>query len=80
MAFVMECYENGILNKEITGGLDLNFGQFENMMEVMHQLARGEGFGMIVGQGVRKMKEIFAKEYGADPKFLQDIGMENKGL
>ncbi len=80
MAFVMECYENGILNKERTGGLDLNFGQFENMMEVMHQLARGEGFGMIVGQGVRKMKEHFVKHFGADEKFLNDIGMENKGL
>jgi len=80
MAFVMECYENGILNKERTGGLDLSFGQFENAMEVMHQLARGEGFGLVVGQGVRKMKEKFIKEYGADPAFLQDIGMENKGL
>lgn len=80
MAFVMECYENGVLNKERTGGLDLSFGQFENMMEVMHQLARGEGFGLVVGQGVRKMKEKFIKEYGADPAFLQDIGMENKGL
>lgn len=80
MAFVMECYENGILNKERTGGLDLNFGQFENMMEVMHQLARGEGFGMIVGQGVRKMKEYFIKNFDADAKFLHDIGMENKGL
>lgn len=80
MAFVMECYENGILNKERTGGLDLNFGQFENMMEVMHQLARGEGFGMIVGQGVRKMKEYFIKNFGANAKFLNDIGMENKGL
>lgn len=80
MAFVMECYENGVLNKERTGGLDLNFGQFENMMEVMHQLARGEGFGMIVGQGVRKMKEYFVKHFGADAKFLNDIGMENKGL
>jgi aldehyde:ferredoxin oxidoreductase len=80
MAFVMECYENGILNKERTGGLDLNFGQYENMMEVMHQLARGEGFGVIVGQGVRKMKEHFVKHFGADAKFLQDIGMENKGL
>lgn len=80
MAFVMECYENGILNKEHTGGLDLNFGQFENMMEVMHQLARGEGFGMIVGQGVRKMKVYFVKNFGADEKFLNDIGMENKGL
>lgn len=80
MAFVMECYENGILNKARTGGLDLNFGQFENMMEVMHQLARGEGFGVIVGMGVRKMKEYFVKNFGADAVFLQDIGMENKGL
>jgi aldehyde:ferredoxin oxidoreductase len=80
MAFVMECYENGILNKERTGGLELKFGNFEAAMEVLHQLARGEGFGLVVGQGVRKMKEKFVKEYGADPKFLQDIGMENKGL
>ncbi|MEN8098390.1 MAG: aldehyde ferredoxin oxidoreductase N-terminal domain-containing protein, partial [Chloroflexota bacterium] len=29
MAFVMECYENGILNQEITGGLDLRFGNAE---------------------------------------------------
>ena len=80
MAFVMECYENGILNKERTGGLDLHFGNFIDAMEVLHQLARGEGFGLIVGQGVRKMKDYFVKNFGADPKFLQDIGMENKGL
>ncbi len=80
VAFVMECYENGILNKERTGGLELNFGNFEHMMELMHQLARGEGFGVVAGMGVRKMKEKFVKEYGADAKFLQDIGMENKGL
>jgi aldehyde:ferredoxin oxidoreductase len=80
VAFVMECYEAGILNKEITGGLELNFGNAEAAMELLHQLARGEGFGLIAGLGIRKMKEIFAKEYGGDPKFLQDIGMENKGL
>jgi len=80
MAFIMECYEEGILNNERTGGLELNFGNFEAMMEVMHQLARGEGFGLVAGMGIRKMKEKFVKEYGADEKFLQDIGMENKGL
>jgi aldehyde:ferredoxin oxidoreductase len=26
VAFVMECYERGILNKDRTGGLELNFG------------------------------------------------------
>jgi len=80
VAFIMECYENGILNEEITGGLQLNFGNGEAALELMHQLARGEGFGLIAGQGTRKMKEIFVKEYGADPQFLQDIAMENKGL
>jgi len=80
MAFVMECYENGILNEERTGGLKLNFGNSDSAMEVMHQLARGEGFGIIAGQGVRKMKELFAKNGWGDAAFLQDIGMENKGL
>lgn len=80
VAFIMECYENGILNKERTGGLELKFGNFEAMMELMHQLARGEGFGLVAGQGVRKMKKKFVEEYGADEQFLNDIGMENKGL
>ncbi len=80
MAFVMECYENGVLDKDKTGGLDLSFGQGLNALEILHQMARSEGFGVIVGQGIRRMKKIFAEEYGADPKFVQDIGMECKGL
>jgi aldehyde:ferredoxin oxidoreductase len=80
MAFVMECYENGILNKQRTGGLELAFGAKDAAMEVLHQMARGEGFGLVAGLGVRRMKQKFAAEYGSDPKFLQDIGMEAKGL
>ncbi|MDX9853086.1 MAG: aldehyde ferredoxin oxidoreductase C-terminal domain-containing protein [Tenuifilaceae bacterium] len=80
VAFVMECYENGILNKERTGGLELNFGNAEAALELMHQLARGEGFGKIVGMGVRRMKQYFVEHFGADAKFLNDIGMEGKGL
>lgn len=80
LAFIMECYEAGILNKEITGGLELNFGNSEAAIELLHQCSRGEGFGLTAGYGIRKMKEIFEKEYGGDPKFLFDIGMENKGL
>ncbi len=80
MAFIMECYENGILNKERTGGLELNFGNKEDSMELLHQLARGEGFGKVAGMGVKKMKEMFIEKGWGDPKFLQDIAMEKKGL
>lgn len=79
-AFIMECYENGILNKERTGGLELMFGNAPDALEMLHQVARGEGFGLIAGKGVRKMKEMFNKNGWGDPSFLNDIGMENKGL
>ena len=80
VAFIMECFENGILNEERTGGLKLNFGNADAAMELIHQLARGEGFGVIAGMGTRKMKKMFAEKGWGDAGFLQDIAMENKGL
>ena len=80
IAFVMECYEYGILDKEKTGGLELNWGNHEVALELIHQIARGTDFGLIVGEGIRRMKKIFVEKYGADEKLLNDIGMESKGL
>lgn len=80
MAFAYECYELGILDKEKTGGLELTWGNAEAAFELVHQMSRGEGFGVTVGQGVREMKRLFVEKYGADPQQLLDIGMEIKGL
>ncbi len=79
-AFAMECYERGLITKEHTGGLELNFGSAVVALELLHQMSRGEGFGVLVGKGVRRMKKHFAEHFGADPKLMQDIGMELKGL
>ncbi len=79
-AFLMECYENGVINKEITGGLELTFGNKDAAIELLHQMSRGEGFGKLAGLGIRRLKRIFVDEYGADKDFLEDIGMEQKGL
>ncbi len=79
-AFVMECYENGLITREHTGGLELPFGAQEASLELLHQIARGEGFGLIVGKGIRYMKRYFADNFGADYAFMADIGMEAKGL
>ena len=79
-AFAMECYERGLINKENTGGLELNFGNGMAQLELLHQMSRGEGFGYHIGLGVRHLKAYFEKEFGADRAFLEDIGMEQKGL
>lgn len=80
LGFVMECYENGILNEERTGGLKLNFGNADDAMELLHQLADDKGFGKTCGLGVQKLKELFAEKGWGDINFMNDIGMVNKGL
>lgn len=80
MAFLMECYQNGILNKDRTGGLELNFGNAVEALKLLHLVARGEGFGKIAGMGIQKMKELFINNGWGDASFLNDIAMVNKGL
>lgn len=79
-AFLMECYENGILNKERTGGLELNFGNAAAALELIHLTAKNEGFGKIAALGSHKQKELFIKNGWGDAAFLNDIAMEQKGL
>lgn len=80
IAFAMECFEMGLIDKNITGGLELKFGNSEAALEIVHQMAKGEGFGKILGQGIRNMKKLLEEKHGCDPKIINDIGMEAKGL
>lgn len=80
VGFLMECWDNGILNAERTGGIDLSWGNADSSLELLHQMARGEGFGVTAGLGVMRLKKIFADNGWGDRQFLEDIGMENKGL
>lgn len=80
IAFIMECFQRGILNKERAEGVELHFGDSMGALELLHMVARGEGFGKTAGMGVRKMKEMFTRNGWGDPRLLFDIAMENKGL
>ena len=80
VGFLMECWDNGILNAERTGGVDLSWGNADASLELLHQMARGEGFGVTAGLGVMRLKKIFADNGWGERQFLEDIGMENKGL
>ena len=80
IAFIMECYQRGQITREDMGGLDLRFGNSQAVLELLHQMSRGDEFGKLAGLGIRKLKKIFVERFGADPQLLQDIGMEVKGL
>lgn len=80
MAFIMECFQRGILTKERAMGFEVHFGDAERALELLHMTAHGEGFGKIAGLGVRKMRDMFIEKRWGDPNLLFDIAMVNKGL
>ena len=63
----------------MTGGLELRFGNGSDDGSAAPAGQR-RAFGKIVGMGVRRIKEWLVAEHGADAAFLNDIGMESKGL
>ena len=63
-AFAQECFQRGIISLDDTEGLDLRWGNGPAIVELMHQMVTGDGFGVIVGKGVRQQKRIFAERFG----------------
>ena len=54
VAFAIECYENGLVTKEDTGGLELTWGNHEAIVALTDQIAKAEGFGAKFVNGMAK--------------------------
>jgi aldehyde:ferredoxin oxidoreductase len=54
IAFAMECYEKGLIDGKDTGGINLSFGNKEAMVTMIEKIARREGLGDILAEGVMR--------------------------
>jgi aldehyde:ferredoxin oxidoreductase len=82
IAFYMEMYEYGILNKERCDGLELCFGNADAVLEFIHRIAKGDKgeFIKIASKGIRRVKDWLIKNNWGDKNIIEDSGMESKGL
>ena len=81
IAYAMESYERGYITKEDTGGIDLHFGNEEAVVELTRQIAFGEGFGKLLGEGTRIVSKHFGSEdFAMHCKGLEFGGYECRGL
>jgi aldehyde:ferredoxin oxidoreductase len=82
VAFYMEMYEYGILNKKRCDGLELCFGNARAVLEFLHRIARGDNgeFIKVASKGVRRVKDWIIENGWGDKQLVEDIGMESKGL
>jgi aldehyde:ferredoxin oxidoreductase len=77
IAFAMECYEHGIINKKDTDGIDLSWGNHRAMVAMTEKLARREGFGDVLADGVKKAAARIGR--GAE-EYAVHIGGQELGL
>jgi len=61
IAFAMECFENGILTLEDTGGIELRFGNHEAMLKIIEAVAKREGIGSLLADGVARAAQKIGK-------------------
>lgn len=61
VAWAMECFEKGIIDKEDTGGVELRFGNAAAMVKMTEMIARREGFGDILAEGSARAAEVVGK-------------------
>jgi aldehyde:ferredoxin oxidoreductase len=75
IAFVMECFEKGVIAKEQTGGLELRFGDADVMLKALEMMLNGVGeFGQTLGQGSERAAQVWGN--GADEYLITVKGAE----
>jgi aldehyde:ferredoxin oxidoreductase len=62
IAFACECFEQGIISTEDTGGLELRFGDADLMLQLLEMIAKREGFGDQLAEGSARL----AKQLGVE--------------
>jgi aldehyde:ferredoxin oxidoreductase len=53
IAYAIECFENGLLTRDQTDGLELTWGNAEAIIALTEKIGKREGFGEILADGVK---------------------------
>lgn len=75
VAWAIESFENGILTKEMTDGLELKWGNTNAIIELVKKMINREGIGDKLADGVKRASELFG---GQD--YAIHVGGEEPGM
>ncbi len=74
LAFATECFENGLITKEDTDGIDMRWGNSEAVIAGLHKIGTKDGsFGELFGDGV---KAAAAKIGPKSLEYAMEVGGE----
>jgi aldehyde:ferredoxin oxidoreductase len=74
IALAIECFENGLITKKDTDGIEMTWGNHRAIVAMTEKLARREGFGAVLADGAKVAAEKIGK--GADKYAVHIQGQE----
>ena len=77
VAFAIQCYQHGILTRKDTDGLELAWGNHESIVRLTERIARREGIGELLSEGVKIAAERIGR--GAENFAIHVGGQELPG-
>ncbi|HZK17868.1 MAG TPA: aldehyde ferredoxin oxidoreductase C-terminal domain-containing protein [Clostridia bacterium] len=64
IAWAMECYDNDILSKNDLDGLELTWGNGDNILKIIEKIAFRKGIGDVLAEGVYEASKIVGRGSG----------------
>jgi aldehyde:ferredoxin oxidoreductase len=74
IAFAIECYEKGWIDDKLLDSVKLTWGNSEAIVAMVEKIARREGFGNILAEGIRRAAKTIGN--GAEELALHVKGLE----
>lgn len=75
VAFAVECYENGVIGSNETGGFELRFGDGEVLVEMTRRIAAREGIGDVLAGGFTRAIETFGPASAKYAVHVKGVGL-----
>ncbi|MCL5074305.1 MAG: aldehyde ferredoxin oxidoreductase family protein [Chloroflexi bacterium] len=80
LAWACELYERGIINIKDTGGLQLNWGDYQAALKLVEQLAYRQDFGKFLAQGVRQAAKTIGRGSERYAMHIKGADMNEGGM
>lgn len=77
IAFAIECFENGIITQEDTGGIELTWGNHQAIIQILEKIGKREGFGDVLADGTKKASERIGR---GSNRFAVHVGGQEPGM
>jgi len=74
VAFAIECFENGLLSRDDTDGLELTWGNSQEIIKLVNMIINREGIGDILADGCKRASEKIGK--GSEKYAITSLGQE----